>query len=117
MEYNKGDIIVGKVTGIAKYGIFMSFDNDYIGMTHISEISYDYVKDIREYISIGDEIEVRILDVDKDMKRLQLTMKDVSDIKVHKRKAKIVETPNGFATLKKNLPLWIGKKMQKIKNI
>ena len=117
MEYNKGDIIVGKVTGIAKYGIFMSFDNGYVGMTHISEISYDYVRDIREYITVGDEIEVRVLSVDKDMKRLQLTMKDVSDIKVHKRKVKIVETPHGFATLKKNLPVWIDKKMQNIKNI
>ncbi len=117
MDYKKGDIIVGKVTGIAKYGIFMSFDNGYVGMTHISEISYDYVKDIHEYITVGDEIEVRILDVDKDMKRLQLTMKDVSDIKVHKRRVKIVETPNCFSTLKKNLPIWIDKKMQNIKNI
>ena len=44
-------------------------------------------------------------------------MKDVSDIKVHKRKVKIVETPSGFSTLKKNLPMWIDKKMQNMKNI
>ena len=109
--YKKNDIIVGKVTGITKYGIFMSFENGFTGMVHISEISYDYVRDIHEYISIDDEIEVRVLDVDSKLYRLQLTMKDVSDIKISKKR-KIHETPSGFKSLKENLPLWIDKKMK-----
>lgn len=112
MNYKVNDIIVGKVTGITKYGIFMSFDNDYVGMVHISEISYDYIKDIHEYINIGDEIEVKIIDI-VDSKKLQLTMKNISDIKVHKRKTKIKETIHGFETLRSNLPLWIDKKIKK----
>jgi len=114
--YNKDDIIVGKVSGITKYGIFMDFEKGYTGMVHISEISYDYVRDIHEYINIDDEIEVRVLDVDNKLLRLQLTMKDISDIKVSKKR-RIRETVNGFRTLKKNLPLWIDKKIQNIKNI
>lgn len=115
MKYYKGDIIVGKVTGITKYGVFMSFDNNYIGMVHISEISYDYVKDINEYINIDDEIEVRVLSVDKKLSRLQLSMKGVSDIKISKRRVKIRETSSGFSTLKKNLPVWIDNKLKNIR--
>ncbi|MBR1376432.1 MAG: S1 RNA-binding domain-containing protein [Bacilli bacterium] len=117
MMYKKDDIIVGKVTGIAKFGIFLTFDSGYTGMVHISEMSYNYVNDINEYISIGDEIEVRILGVDNKMQRLQLSMKDVSDIKITNKNAKIKETPHGFATLRKNLPHWIDKKMKNAKNI
>ena len=40
MEYNKGDIIVGKVTGIAKYGIFMSFDNGYIVFNYVRQKNF-----------------------------------------------------------------------------
>ena len=69
MKLKKGDIVVGKVTGITNYGVFMSFDNGYVGMVHISEISYDYVKDISEYINVGDEIEVRIIKVENDVSR------------------------------------------------
>ncbi len=111
--YKKNDIIVGKVTGITKYGIFMSFENGFTGMVHISEISYDYVRDIHEYISIDDEIEVRVLDIDSKLYRLQLTMKDVSDIKISKKR-KIHETPSGFRSLKENLPKWIDKKLKNI---
>ena len=116
MKYGKGDIVVGVVTGIANYGIFMSFDGGYDGMVHISEISYDYIKDIHEYISVGDEIEVRVLSADNKIRRLQLTMKDVSDIKVSKKR-KIIETTTGFSTLKKKLPFWVDTKLKNIKNI
>ena len=112
MKYSKGDIIVGKVSGIAPYGIFMTFDNNYVGMVHISEISYDYVKDIHEYINVDDEIEVRILSVDNKQSRLQLTMKDVSDIKISNKRVKIHETSSGFSTLKAKLPEWIDKKIK-----
>ena len=116
MKYSKGDIIVGSVTGITSYGIFMSFSDDYVGMVHISEISYDYIRDIHEYISVGDEIEVRVIGVNNKLHRLQLTMKEVSDIKVSKKR-KIKETEHGFDTLKKLLPTWIDKKMKNYKNI
>ena len=114
MKLKKGDIVVGKVTGITNYGVFMSFDNGYVGMVHISEISYDYVKDISEYINVGDEIEVRIIKVENDVSRLQLSMKGVSDIKISKKRVKIRETPHGFETLKNELPKWIDNKLKNI---
>ena len=116
MKYKKGDVVVGKVTGIAKYGIFMVLDNNQNGMVHISEMSYDFVKDIHEYVNIGDEIEVRIID-DTDSSKLQLSMKDISDIRVNTRSQYINETRHGFSTLRKNLPLWISEKLKKMKKM
>lgn len=110
MKYRVGDIIVGKVTGITKYGVFMSFDGGYTGLIHISEISYSYVNDINMYFKVGDDVEVRVIEVDKKTSRLQLSMKDLRDIMVATRHSNIKETIHGFATLKKNLPIWIEKK-------
>ena len=106
---------MGKVTGITKYGVFMAFEDDYSGMVHISEISYNYVRDINEYISIDDEIEVRILNVDEKLKRLQLSMKDVKDVVMLSKHTKIKETRHGFSTLRHNLPIWIDEKLKNIR--
>ena len=53
---NIGDIIKVTVTGIQNYGAFVMIDEEYDGLIHISEISKDYVKDINDYVQIGDEI-------------------------------------------------------------
>ena len=45
-KYEKGNIVVGQVTGIEKYGIFIGLDEFYSGLIHISEISKGYVKNI-----------------------------------------------------------------------
>ena len=117
MNYKKDDILIGKVTGIVKYGIFLSFPDDYCGLVHISEMSYDYISDIKQYISLNDEIEVKVLDVDSDTKKMQLTMKGISAIKSVLRSKNIEETEHGFSTLRKNLPIWIEEKLKNKKNI
>lgn len=115
MKYEVGDIIVGKVTGITKYGVFLSFENGYSGMLHISEISYNYVKDINDYISIDDELEVRVINSDQKLKRLQLSMKDIKDVVMLSKDMKIIETKHGFSTLRHNLPMWIEEKLKNIR--
>ena len=47
-KYKKGSIIRGTVTGIETYGVFVSCDEYYSGLIHISEISYSYVKNITD---------------------------------------------------------------------
>ena len=115
MKYNIGDIVVGKVTGITKYGVFVLLEDGYTGMIHISEISYNYVKDINEYINIDDELEVRVINIDENQKRLQLSMKDVKDIVMLSKNTKIKETKHGFSTLRHNLPIWIDKNIKNIR--
>ena len=117
-KYQKGSIIRGTVTGIESYGVFVSCDEYYSGLIHISEISYGFVKNITDYVNIGDVIYVEILDVDESLGQLKLSIKNI-DYK-YNRKAKrrrIQETPLGFNTLAYNLPIWVEKGLKKVKKV
>ena len=54
-KYKKGDIVNAIITNTQPYGVFASFDGDYSGLIHISEITDKYVKDINDYVEVGDE--------------------------------------------------------------
>jgi general stress protein 13 len=73
------DSIVCKVTGIQSYGVFVLCE-DYSGLIHISEISDQYVPSISEILCVGDEVEVKVLDVDEENKRLKLSYKQANPI-------------------------------------
>ena len=77
--YKEGDIIEGIITSIKKYGAFLSFDNGYIGLLHISEISSNFVNNIHSYFTIGDTITVTIKRIDKSTKFLNVSIKDLPD--------------------------------------
>ena len=55
-KIRKGRIIRGTVTGIESYGVFVSCDDYYTGLIHISEISHGFVKNITDFVHIGDLI-------------------------------------------------------------
>lgn len=114
-KYAKGKIVEGIVTGIESYGIFVSLDDYYNGLIHISEISHGFVKDIHDYVSAGDTIYVEIIGVDDDECHLNLSIKNI-DYKKNssKRKKKITETELGFKTLSYKLPIWIDESLKKI---
>ncbi len=117
-KYIKGRIIKGKITGIEKYGIFITFPDGYSGLIHISEISDGFVSNINSYGKIGEDIYSEILDVDDENKKIKLGLKKVVAYKGGglKRK-KIIETESGFYTLGKKLPYWIDDALKKSKNI
>ena len=69
-----GAIYTGKVTGITKYGCFVSFDENKSGMVHISEVSNTYVNEINEVITVGQEVKVKVLKVDESG-RINLSIK------------------------------------------
>ena len=72
----KEDVVKVIVTGIQKYGVFAQTDN-YEGLIHISEISYGYVKNVNDYVKIGDEIYAKVVDVDNEDNHLKLSIKDI----------------------------------------
>ncbi len=114
MEYKVGDIVFAFVTGIEKYGIFVSTEDSYSGLIHISEISTNYVRNIADYVKEGELIKARVLDVDNMQRQLKLSIKGL-DYRLNKRnKSKIIETSTGFGTLKEKLPLWIKEKEQEL---
>ena len=109
-KYQIGNIITGCVTGIEKYGIFVSFDNNYSGLIHISEISDDFVRNINDYVNLGETIKVEVIGLDTNNHHLKLSIKNI-DYRINKNSnCKIMETKSGFRTLKKMLNIWIDKK-------
>lgn len=111
-EYTIGNIVKGQVTGIEKYGIFVSLEDNYSGLIHISEVSNDFVKDINEYIKIGETIYCEILDVDKVNNKLKLSIKNINYKETIDDNIK--ESRLGFLPLKNNLDRWIKDKISEI---
>ena len=109
-EYKKGDIIKGQVTGIEKYGIFVNVDPYYNGLIHISEVSEGFVKDIHEYVSIGETIYCQVLDVNEENLQLKLSIKNIN-YKATNVNNPIKETRKGFLPLKENLNVWLNEKL------
>ncbi|AXY26539.1 RNA-binding protein S1 [Suicoccus acidiformans] len=68
MTVEAGQIVSGKVTGITNFGAFVNLPENQSGLVHISEISEGYVKDIADYLSVGDEVDVKVLKITPDGK-------------------------------------------------
>ena len=116
-KIKKGRIIHGVVSGIESYGAFVSCDDYYTGLIHISEISHGYVKDITDFVKVGDLIYVEILDVDEELGHLKLSIKNIEYKKrIAIKRKRIKETSLGFKTLEYKLPIWIEESLKKIKN-
>ena len=104
-KVKKNDVIKVKVTGIQKYGAFVNSDddNDYDGLIHISEISYGYVKNVNDYLKIGDTIYAEVVDINDDDNQLKLSIKDI-DYKNNGTKLKrMAETKEGFTPDRKSV--------------
>ncbi|MBQ2273764.1 MAG: S1 RNA-binding domain-containing protein [Clostridia bacterium] len=65
MTIEIGTVMEGKVTGIAKFGAFVSLEEGKSGLVHISEISAGFVTDINEHLKVGDVVKVKIVSVDE----------------------------------------------------
>ena len=113
-SFEVGDIIKGQVTGIENYGIFININAEFNGLIHISEISENFVKDINDFVKIGETIYCRILGVDEENCNLKLSIKNIN-YKARKGKGKFNETVRGFSPLKDNLDNWITEKLEEIK--
>lgn len=109
--YKSGDITKANVTDIKSYGVFVSLDEKYSGLIHISEITDGYVRNINDFINIGDVLNVRIIDVDEKKHQVKLSTKDTLN-KINK--VKIKETKLGFKPLGENLNKWIDEKIKEI---
>lgn len=115
-KYKIGSIVEGNVTGIEKYGAFISLDDYYSGLIHISEISHGFVKDISNYVKLGDTIKVKVVEVDNDSCHVRLSIKDINYRITRPKRMKIEEVGSGFGILKDNLDNWINIKICEISN-
>ncbi|HHT38755.1 MAG TPA: S1 RNA-binding domain-containing protein [Mollicutes bacterium] len=115
-KYKKGKIVKGNITGIENYGIFVSLDDYYSGLIHISEISNKFVKDINDFGLIGETIYAKVIDVDESENHVKLSIKDIDYRikKTAKNKKGIKEVGTGFTALSQKREDWIAQKMREL---
>src|SRR5437868_2237582 len=77
--YKEGDVVSGKVTKVVTFGAFVELLPGVEGLVHISELAQHHVENPREIVSQGDTVNVRILEVDAERRRLSLSLKRVED--------------------------------------
>ncbi|GEN54250.1 S1 domain-containing post-transcriptional regulator GSP13 [Halobacillus litoralis] len=113
-KFQEGQVLEGKVTGIQPYGAFVALDEQVQGLVHISEVTHGYVKDINEHLSEGDEVQVKILNIDEKSNKYSLSIRATQEApkaatrRPRKQAApKQEESTAGFNTLKDKLEDWI----------
>jgi small subunit ribosomal protein S1 len=74
-KYQSGMIVKGKVTKITNFGVFVELEPDLEGLLHVSELADQKVEDPHSVVKIGDEIEVKILRVDVNDRKIGLSKK------------------------------------------
>ncbi len=74
-EIEKDMVLKGKVVELEKFGAFVDIGAERPGLVHISELTQGYVKNASEVVSVGDEVEVKILDFNRRRKQIKLSMK------------------------------------------
>ncbi len=112
IKYNIGDVISGKVTGIEKYGIFLSLTDGSSGLIHISEISDQFVRNVSDYVVMGETIKAKVIGYDEN-DHYKLSIKNFEYKKNCRNHRKIVETASGFSTLGRMLKIWVEEKSKK----
>lgn len=78
MDLVVGAVVDGKVTGIMKFGAFVSLPGGKSGLVHISEIAYSYVNEISDFLSEGQEVKVKIIGIDEN-NRINLSIKKAQE--------------------------------------
>lgn len=75
-ELQEGDVRTGRVTSLADFGAFVNIDGA-DGLVHLSEISWDRIQHPNEVLNVGDEVKVKIISVDRDRKRIGLSIRQL----------------------------------------
>lgn len=75
-NYSVGQVINGKVVQLKEYGAFVELEPGLDGLVHISEIAHKRVTNIADELSVGQEVQVKILDIDKERRRISLSIKE-----------------------------------------
>lgn len=77
-ELNEGDIRTGRVTSLADFGAFVNI-NGADGLVHLSEISWDRIQHPSEILKVGQEVKVKIISVDREKKRIGLSIRQLQE--------------------------------------
>jgi ribosomal protein S1 len=85
-DIEKGMVVKGKITRLEKFGVFVEIGAERPGLVHISEITHEYIKDPQQEVKVGDEVEAKVLDVNRRKKQIKLSMKALEEKPVFEQK-------------------------------
>ena len=75
-NYQVGQVIEGKVVQIKEYGAFVELEPGLDGLVHISEVAHKRVGNINDELEVGQVVTAKILEIDKDRKRISLSIRE-----------------------------------------
>jgi small subunit ribosomal protein S1 len=78
LDLNEGEIVLGRVRNLAQFGAFIEMAPGIEGLVHISEISHKRIRHPKEMLKEGQEVEVKVLEINKEQRRISLSIKEVS---------------------------------------
>lgn len=78
-KYPAGTVVTGKVVRIAPFGAFVALEDGVDGLVHISQIAWEHVDKVEDALAIGQEVQVKVLEVDEDRKRISLSIKELKE--------------------------------------
>lgn len=74
-EIKPGMVIKGEVVRIEKFGAFIEIGAERPGLAHISELTHDYIREVGDAVKVGDEVEVKVLEIIRKKKQIKLSLK------------------------------------------
>ena len=77
-RYQIGQLIKGRISKVASFGAFVELEEGFDGLIHISQVSADHFENVKDVLTVGQEIEARIVRVDPAERRIALSMKAVN---------------------------------------
>lgn len=95
-DIKPGLTLQGKVVRLEGFGAFVDVGAERPGLVHISEMSNDYVRSPGDVVSVGDEVEVRVLDVDRKKRQIKLSMKSVEVMEEIEEDEPVEELPTAM---------------------
>jgi len=86
-EIKKDMVVKGKVTRLENFGVFVDIGAERPGLVHVSELTHDFIRNPSEIVKEGDEVEVKVLGINRQKKQIKLSMKALEE-----RPAKVAKT-------------------------
>lgn len=118
MDFHEGQLVIGTVTSVKPYALFLEFEGNVPGLLHISEISDAFIRDIGKYGSVGDKLKVKIVSIDETNGFLRVSLKKVPSEEAFTSHVDVRSSPivseGEFEPLKNKMPEWIENTLNEI---
>jgi small subunit ribosomal protein S1 len=96
-KHKAGEVIAGQVTKLVPFGAFVRVAQGIEGLVHISELSHEHVDAPESVVTVGDEVQVKVVDVDVSRRRVSLSMRQVASVAAKTTEIEVEPEPDRVA--------------------